>query len=94
MGWNIDISLGKPISIDVLDKVLFRLPKNLRGFDTKQTWGWSMAVDVMKPKEDPTDLVRLSGAGFSSPLAREFSAHLSLLLSERGYRPKVGKMRW
>jgi hypothetical protein len=94
MGWNIDISLGKPIHVTVLEKVLTKLPKNLCGFNSKQQWGWSMAVDVMKPATAQTTVIKLSGAGFSSPVAREFSAHLSLLLSERGYKPKVGKMQW
>jgi hypothetical protein len=91
MAWDIEIVLAKSISTDELGQVLERMPVNLKGFDAKQPWGWSMAVDVWKP-EGLRKVIYLSGASFSAPVACEFAKRLAVILGRKGYVPMVGEM--
>jgi hypothetical protein len=96
MGWSIDIKVDKPITEGIIQSCLDELPPVLRehfdneglGGYSKQSWGWSCAVDVNFPTEDGW---YISGAYWSWKLGMPFAKALAALLEKYGYAVTLGE---
>lgn len=75
---------------EIVDEVISDLPKSLsRGFG-KQTWGWSLAVDVRisGPKE-----LGLSGSyGVSGSISELAAIAFARSLEKRGFKVSIGSI--
>ena len=77
---------------EIVRECLSDLPRHLKGLleCAEQDWGWSCAVDVLKPSPIINEW-RISGAWFSAKIADDFAAVLKRLLEARGLKVKLGK---
>lgn len=91
MGWVIDINSDSPIESSQVDSAINSLPDNLKGWHlSKQSWGWTAAVDVSNPQGNT---IKLSGSyTMSGMIAEDFSWEFSKRLSDMGHCIKIGKM--
>ncbi len=84
MGWNIDLETDKPMTEPLIEEIIAELPESIRDGGGKQSWGWSLAVDVRLNSEHA---LGLSGSytlsGHIADRAAESFAHQ---LAKRGYK--------
>ena len=89
MGWSIVLESDKVIREEEVDQIIKDLPSKYQfakgelGIPPKQTWGWSTAVDVFKPKGKT---MRCTGSyGMSGRIAEEFCSYLAAKLETNGH---------
>jgi hypothetical protein len=90
MGWNIDIKTEKPMSEKLIEEIIVELPSELKSGFGKQSWGWSLAVDLRlrHPHE-----IGLSGSCSMSGHQAQFAAEaIARRLEKRGIACDVGEM--
>jgi hypothetical protein len=90
MSWSIKIIMEKPIDEGDLTAVLNAMPPELQGpgglpiAPQRQSWGWSMAVDVTLAAGG--GCIQLSGsASVSGGLAGAFRSELMRILNRCGH---------
>lgn len=69
MGWSINVKADKDMTSEMVEKVLMDIGE-LEEPPRDNGWGWSMAVDVSKPRGNS---IRISGAGFSAGSSHSFA---------------------
>lgn len=75
---------SKPISEALIDSVISELPDNLsRGFG-KQSWGWSLAVDVKL--KNPQEIALSGSYGISWEFAEVSAKAFKSILEKRGFQ--------
>lgn len=92
MGWNINITLDKPITEKELDDLISNdLPDVMsRRGGGRQTWGWSLIVDVKLREET---VIGLSGSyGLSGDFAELSAEVFARHLEKRGYNVVISEM--
>ena len=82
MGWNINLTLDKDVSEDIVDEICSSLPEDMRRpVGAKQEWGWSLAVDL---RYRDSRLIGLSGSyGISGHIAQNWAERFADLLRKR-----------
>jgi len=90
MGWSIRIKTDKPMTEDVVESVINKLPASMRCGGGKQVWGWSLVVDVSLDKANE---LRLSGSfGMSGAIAEGVAEAFARRLEKRRFKVNVGKL--
>lgn len=90
MGWNIDIKTDRDISEADVEEIIARLPKRFKDGAGRQSWGWSLAVDLRLrgPRE-----IGLSGSfSMSGEIAEGFAEAFARRLEWRKIRTEVGEI--
>lgn len=86
MGWDIHLKTNKRVTAAVINEIICELPASLKNGLSRQTWGWSMAVDV---RLEPGGL-HLSGSYSLSGKIAEFAAEaFARRLEQRGFKVEV-----
>lgn len=93
MGWDMDIVANKKILEKDIDTIIKKLPEELHhSFGTsKQSWGWSCAVDVNLPVRKK---LGLHGAQYSAHMIEPFSDYMCNALKKKGYQCKKTEVSW
>lgn len=96
MGWTCYITTDKSIKDEDLDTIVASAPKHLAGaVASKQSWGWSSGVDVIKPSMRDNYSLRLSGSyGCSGDIAKEYAKWITEELIKIGHVIKSTKFNW
>lgn len=85
MGWSSTLISNKPITEEILQDVIDKLPPTLgcKQFPGKQNWGWPCYADVSIPSGNQ---VTVSGSySMSSENSEMFVKLITKGLEERGY---------
>ena len=90
MGWNIKIKTDKPITETLVDEIISELPKELRFGPGKQSWGWSIAVDVNIRNQ--TELGLGGSYGMAAMVGSGVAEAFARRLEKRGFQVTCGAM--
>jgi hypothetical protein len=98
MSWSITIGTDKDVTDEDIALVVFYLPSKFRDKcngamrGSRQSWGWSLAVDV-QAIQNPREVVCSGSCGISGNIAEEFCEEFAKLISKHlNCIAKVGRM--
>ena len=90
MSWGIDISTDKDITEADIDAIVVEMPPWMkdkfggRMKGTKQSWGWSLTVDVHAPSVWPNRRISCGGScGISGNVAEPFCQEFARMIEKR-----------
>lgn len=86
MGWSMLLKADKPIIEADVAACLAKMTKDGNVYDNG--WGWSVGVDVSKPKGKE---LSISGAWYSFDSAQPIGSDIASRLRKAGYKIRVGK---
>ena len=91
MGWGMTLTTSEPVTEEQIDAVVKDLPDEMKGaFNSKQSWGWSLQVDV---SQEDSKHIRVSGAWWSVKCAEHFSKEFAKRLGKVcGCQVRRGKL--
>lgn len=90
MGWNIDIRTDKPMDESLIEEIIAELPSEISNGFGKQSWGWSLAVDLRL--RDPHEIGLSGSCGMSGHKAQFAAEAIARRLEKRGIECDVGEM--
>lgn len=93
MGWSIKLTSDKEILESDIHEIVNSNEYAYKGhfLSSRQTWGWSTAVDVQNPCKNT---LTVSGAYFSIELAEPATEIIKKMLEDKGYKIKKDKIKY
>ena len=95
MGYVIEIETDKEFTEESLNSIVGNLPEELKGFNSKQTWGWSLATDVkLNVNRSGSKIISVSGSSsMSGDKGFRMAAALYIALNEKGFNACINRVR-